>query len=365
MPKFFFPPPKQIAEVEEIDLKTVPKKKPGKLLRLLFSLLALYQLVLGLIPTLIVYLVDRHFAEAADLRINYYAQTEPLLWIYAIVALAAAIILAFLSEKLLTGTKNLFWISLVFLVLSTFVCTNLYWNAFSYQAIILPNQNYINIAIQLLVPWVNYGYLALSGLTIFTLLSSFPRFNFPSGYLEQSSKRFFGFVLFIGLIGIVFVYMSLTNGFSNDYGYKTIDAKGRYHLYRSYGENEGLLPISELSESKKTIAQQTNAVVINYGTPFLEIAQGKENFTTKATLTLVGLSENIDLESYVHSLPKTIANAKPVKPILGSHRTRFGYLISYRGVTTLIFVTEDNVMVQVASAYLSEAQILNFANNLK
>jgi hypothetical protein len=160
--------------------------------------------------------------------------------------------------------------------------------------------------------------------------------------------------------------MSLQNGYSSDYNYSTINAIGRYKIYKSSGVVEGLLPISKLTLIDRSITARENTASINYGTPFSELAEGKDHFTVKANVLMVGLANNIDLKSFVNnSMEKTISVVKPYATALGSRRTRSGYMIDYNGTLQLILITEDNVMMIFSSKYLSDAQLVNFANSFK
>lgn len=213
---------------------------------------------------------------------------------------------------------------------------------------------------------LNFGdpLFILNIISVILLAFSYKKFHFDNNYLSKKVRIFLILLSSIIIIptGLV-IYSDYSKSFDTDYGFTLAKEQTTYHIYKPILLPGNLSYATKFSIGKELAGKQ-NAVKVAFDIPFEKIIKGEE--TKPIVITQVGIDTGFNFDNFASTYTK---DAVPQRTSLQKAANQNGYILQKKlGNTTLsylIFVTNDNVLISIASNKATPEELINLSNTLQ
>jgi hypothetical protein len=363
------------AQAQE-NVKTPVGDKPkviATILSILFAIISFLFIYRAGIMIAIMSVVN-HFSYTTG-AMYYFLNEFPLYgWVIMGFAISACVFL-FGSFKISTSTRGAFWVGFISLLLIPTSMSYINYKLmvsvaeyFSTDAIVF-TQGAPSIptrASTILIGVLSEPAFFISILTFFILLISYKKLHFQNNKIPSKLKKLFiiSLLLFIVPTSIVVLngYKSANN---DDFGYSNISKKVNYHVYRPDPIPLGMVYATNFMADKE-LAGKRNSVQVTYDFAYEKSPNIKDS--RPIVLKQIGVSSDFSMADFLVMETGTYSNQKEIPlPFLESG---VGYIIKDdlslgNSNKTLVFLTEDNVLIHISTVASGEHDLIDLASSLK
>lgn len=331
----------------------------------LASIIILSMSILYMFSTLIMLSAILIFDNAVgDLANSLFLNIFPMFGYIPLMLSCVSVLLFYVALRVLSGSQNGLRIGIVSLLtipISTVLITNILMNPMIKLA-----SRYTENADYLASFRFGYIIIILTIIALGLLFYSAKKFQYPNVSISKRSKVFLVSLIIFFLVP-VFALVSLRYIKANDkdFGYNKAQSQVDYHVYKSRNNSLGLVNASSFINGKE-LAGQKNAINVLYGTSLRKSLDSGEP-EKLISITQTEVSKDFDLNSFASTFMKdsmsqsiTIPNAKNKSGILlRSKEDRDVKLV------TLLYLTNDNILVVAFSWRFNADEIVEFVSSLE
>lgn len=283
-----------------------------------------------------------------------------------------ALIFFYVALKVRNGSKFGFWMgvgSLLIIPLSVAFMSRALMspliNLFSSNMSGITNEEISKTPVNLLTFRFAPLIFILAFISLVLLLVSYKKFHFSNDPISGKSKIFLVVLAIVLVLPTVFlVVLGYLKANDTDFGYTNAKSQVDYHIYKSNPIPLGLVNATKFVVGKKELAGKQNAVSVVYDVPFdiiIKTGQFKSIIVTE-----VGVESGFNLDTFVTTFMK---DAIPQKITLPTASSQTGYLLQKplgnSTLSTVVYLTNDNVLLMLESLKASPDELIQFASSLK
>lgn len=346
---------------------TAEEEKPKmiKTISTLFSLIAILYIASTMTMAGIVAIMDRAAGGAGV--VFSFLKYFPTFGFIPILFSLVTLVFFFAALKIRNGSKFSFWLGVTTLLVVPLPA------AFLSQTLMSPFVNWATNFKENIPPFllnVNLLFRAPEFILVFIalvlLVISFRKFHFINEPLSKKAKIFLTFLFFIFVLpAFLVVSLGYIRASDTDYGFTKAKSEVSYRVYKSTLAPEGLVTATKFITNKELGGRQ-DAIQVVYDVPFTELL--KEEKSKMIVLKQVGVEPGFDLQSYVSSTIKDSSSLQPVSLPMAKNQSAF--LIERKigdasVISFLIYITQDDVLIDIAGPYATKERLVQFAESLQ
>lgn len=368
-------PPVPTASVPPVSVKqdSLVKSKTIRALSMLFNLHSLFYLFTTCLSFGILIIADNGFSKATGLRFQIIKNIPGLNFIPILPAIASVVFMI-TAKKLSNGSKSSYWLGLIvyiiiptlLVVVGIFMGQTLFNLTKTIDPTIAQSPLYNTPDIQKLL----LGILLNPSSIIFIIflifmLSARKKFIYQNTPFSQKAKivcATYIIFLILPILGFnLYGYYQITN---SDYGYKNAQKSVSYKIYKP-NNIPGGREHATIYFTNKEIAGKPNGVRVAFDLPLSQTI--RENKSSVIILNEVGVESDFNIDTHIEKEFSSIVSKDIIS--LPTTLTPKAYLIHQAlGNTDLVWIvfkTNDNVLITIASQRGKDFELIQLAQSLK
>jgi len=274
----------------------------------------------------------------------------------------------YVAFKVRGGSKFSFWLGIgsIFIPLPTAFLSQMLMSPFVKLATRFDNATSDNIPTVPINP-INLRFgdpiFVLSFIALVLLITSFKKFHFVNHKLSKKVRVFLitlAVILVLPTLSILSYKYIRAN--DTDYGFNKAQSEVKYRVHKPTTIPSGLTYATKFITNKELAGKQ-NAVQVAFDIPFNELAKGES--PKVIVLKQIGVEPGFNLELFISTEVKD-STSEPISfPIALDQKAYF--LQKKLGTSDLnffTFITQDNVLIFIASPKTSRDELISFAESL-